>query len=43
MSNQGRFAKAADGSLRMATGYRVLINIENYGGVGEDSLSNVIF
>ena len=43
MSNQGRFAKAANGSLRMASGYRVLINIENYSGAGDDSISDVMF
>jgi len=43
MSNRGRFARGADGSLRLASGYRVLINIENYGGAGDDSLSDVIF
>jgi L,D-transpeptidase catalytic domain len=43
MSNKGRFAKAADGSLRMASGYLVLINIENYSGAGDDSISDVIF
>ena len=43
MSNQGRFARAADGKLRMTTGYRVLINIENYGGAADDTLSGVMF
>lgn len=43
MSNQGRFARAADGSLRMASGYRVLINIENYSGLGDDSIADVMF
>jgi hypothetical protein len=43
MSNQGRFARAADGSLRMASGYRVLINIENYSGAGDDSIADVMF
>ena len=43
MSNQGRFARAADGTLRMAPGYRVLINIENYSGAGDDTLSSVMF
>jgi hypothetical protein len=32
MSNTGAFEHRRDGSLRMADGYRVLINIEDYGG-----------
>lgn len=32
MSNQGGFLHRADGSLRMAEGYRVLIDIEDYAG-----------
>lgn len=43
MSNQGRFAKAADGALLMASGHRVLINIENYSGLGDDSIADVMF
>jgi hypothetical protein len=43
MSNQGRFARAADGSRRTASGYRVLINIENYSGAGDDSIADVMF
>jgi hypothetical protein len=43
MSNQGRFARTADGALRMASGYRVLINIENYSGAGDDSITDVMF
>src|SRR6185312_13890324 len=40
MSNKGKFARRADGSLRMAEGYRVLIDIENYGGVdGSDAVA----
>lgn len=43
MSNTGRFARNADGSLRMASGYKVLINIEDYSGAGNDALADVIF
>lgn len=32
MSNSGAFAHRRDGSLKMADGYRVLVNIEDYGG-----------
>jgi lipoprotein-anchoring transpeptidase ErfK/SrfK len=32
MSNTGAFAHRRDGSLKMAAGYRVLVNIEDYGG-----------
>jgi hypothetical protein len=32
MSNTGAFAHRRDGSLKMADGYRVLVNIEDYGG-----------
>jgi hypothetical protein len=34
MSNTGAFAHRRDGSLKMVDGYRVLINIEDYGGGG---------
>jgi lipoprotein-anchoring transpeptidase ErfK/SrfK len=43
MSNTGRFSRNADGSLRMASGYKVLINIEDYSGAGNDALADVIF
>jgi hypothetical protein len=43
MSNTGRFSRNADGSLRMAAGYKVLINIEDYSGAGSDALADVIF
>jgi len=40
MSNKGKFARKADGGLKMAEGYRVLIDIENYGGVdGADAVA----
>jgi hypothetical protein len=32
MSNTGAFAHRRDGSLKMADGYRVLVNIEDFGG-----------
>jgi hypothetical protein len=32
MSNQGKLMHDADGNLRMAQGYKVLVFIENYGG-----------
>jgi hypothetical protein len=32
MSNRGDFAHRRDGSLKMADGYRVLVDIEDYGG-----------
>jgi hypothetical protein len=32
MSNTGAFAHRRDGSLKMTDGYRVLVNIEDYGG-----------
>ena len=32
MSNQGKLMQDADGNLRMAQGYKVLVFIENYGG-----------
>jgi lipoprotein-anchoring transpeptidase ErfK/SrfK len=34
MSSKGKFAHRADGTLRMADGYRVLIDIEDYSGEG---------
>ena len=43
MSNAGRFARNEDGSLRMTSGYKVLINIEDYGGAGNDALADVMF
>ena len=43
MSNQGRFSRNADGSLRMASGYKVLVNIEDYSGGGNDALADVMF
>ncbi len=40
MSSKGKFSRRADGSLRMADGYRVLIDIENYGGAaGADAVA----
>lgn len=36
MSSKGKFSHRADGSLRMAQGYRVLIDIEDYNGAGGD-------
>jgi lipoprotein-anchoring transpeptidase ErfK/SrfK len=40
MSTKGRFARKADGSLRMTDGYRVLVDIENYsGGDGSDAVA----
>jgi lipoprotein-anchoring transpeptidase ErfK/SrfK len=39
MSSSGRFSRRADGSLRMADGYRVLIDIENYGGGEDDAVA----
>ena len=32
MSNQGRFMRDANGKLKMADGYRVLVMVEDYGG-----------
>ena len=32
MSNQGRFMRDANGKLKMANGYRVLVMVEDYGG-----------
>jgi lipoprotein-anchoring transpeptidase ErfK/SrfK len=43
MSNQGRFAHNKDGSLKMAAGYRVLVDIENYGGAGDDAIADAMF
>jgi hypothetical protein len=37
MSAKGKFSRRSDGSLRMAEGYRVLVDIENYGG--EDAVA----
>ena len=41
MSAKGKFSRRTDGSLRMAEGYRVLVDIENYGGAdgGEDAVA----
>jgi hypothetical protein len=39
MSSSGRFSRRADGSLRMTDGYRVLIDIENYGGGDDDAVA----
>ncbi len=40
MSSKGKFSRRPDGSLRMADGYRVLVDIENYSGAGgEDSVA----
>ena len=40
MSTKGKFSRRADGSLRMADGYRVLVDIENYsGGGGNDAVA----
>jgi lipoprotein-anchoring transpeptidase ErfK/SrfK len=38
MSNDGSFARDANGALQMAQGYKVLIDIEDYSGAG-DSLA----
>jgi lipoprotein-anchoring transpeptidase ErfK/SrfK len=35
MSNDGSFARDANGALKMADGYKVLIDIEDYGGAGD--------
>jgi hypothetical protein len=43
MSNSGRFARNKDGSLRMAPGYKVLVNIEDYSGAGNDAFADVMF
>jgi hypothetical protein len=37
MSSKGKFSRRADGSMRMADGYRALVDIENYSG--EDALA----
>jgi hypothetical protein len=40
MSSKGKFSHRADGSLRMADGYRVLIDIEDYSGAdGSDAVA----
>jgi len=40
MSSRGKFSRRPDGSLRMADGYRVLIDIENYSGAdGNDAVA----
>jgi len=40
MSSRGKFSRRPDGSLRMAEGYRVLIDIENYSGeAGADAVA----
>jgi lipoprotein-anchoring transpeptidase ErfK/SrfK len=40
MSSKGKFSHRADGSLRMAQGYRVLIDIEDYSGAdGSDAVA----
>ena len=39
MSSQGKFSHRADGSLRMADGYRVLIDIEDYSGREGDAVA----
>jgi lipoprotein-anchoring transpeptidase ErfK/SrfK len=40
MSTKGKFSRRPDGSLRMAEGYRVLIDIENYSGAdGNDAVA----
>ncbi|MBV9549271.1 MAG: L,D-transpeptidase family protein [Alphaproteobacteria bacterium] len=40
MSTKGKFSRRPDGSLRMAEGYRVLIDIENYSGAeGSDEVA----
>lgn len=40
MSSKGKFSHKADGSLRMAEGYRVLIDIEDYNGAdGSDAVA----
>jgi len=39
MSSKGKFSHRPDGSLRMAEGYRVLIDIENYSGTEGDAVA----
>ena len=40
MSSKGKFSHRADGSLRMADGYRVLIDIQDYSGAdGSDAVA----
>ena len=40
MSSKGKFSHRADGALRMADGYRVLIDIEDYSGAdGSDAVA----
>jgi lipoprotein-anchoring transpeptidase ErfK/SrfK len=40
MSSKGKFSRRPDGGLRMADGYRVLIDIENYSGAaGNDAVA----
>jgi lipoprotein-anchoring transpeptidase ErfK/SrfK len=40
MSSKGKFSHRADGSLRLAEGYRVLIDIEDYNGAdGSDAVA----
>ena len=42
MSSKGKFSRRPDGSLRMADGYRVLIDIENYSGAEGDAVALLI-
>jgi hypothetical protein len=39
MSNKGRFAHNPDGSLKTAAGFKVLIDIEDYGGQSGDKVA----